>query len=218
MLVPFVVIITGCFAAILVGPGVAQFMLFLGNIINISTQMQPIPMGIIISAILCTALFSPISSAGLCISLGLSGLAAGAATTGCCVSMIGFAVSSFRDNKWGGFVAQGIGTSKIQLPNIMRHPIICVPVVITAAILGPLSTTLFGMTNNFVGAGMGTSSLVGQINTFIVMMGNGEPFLTVLLKVLIIQFILPGAIALGISEFFRKKGLIKQGDMELQLQ
>jgi len=218
MLVPFIVIVTGSLTAIFTGPYIAQFMAFLGNIINISTELQPIPMGMIISVILCIALFSPISSAGLCISLGLSGLAAGAATTGCCVSMIGFAVASFRENKWGGLVSQGIGTSKIQLPNIMRHPIIALPVVLTAFILGPLSTTIFGMTNNSVGAGMGTSSFVGQLNTFIVMMGAGESFASVLIKVLILNFILPAAITLGISEYFRKKGLIKLGYMELELQ
>lgn len=218
MLVPFVVIIVGSIAAILVGPYVAQFMTFIGSIINISTELQPIPMGMAISTILCIALFSPISSAGLCISLGLSGLAAGAATTGCCVSMIGFAVASFRENGLGGLVAQGIGSSKIQLPNIMRHPIICVPVVLTAFILGPLSTTVFGMLNNSVGAGMGTSGLVGQLNTFIVMMGAGEAFTTVLIKVIILDFVLPAGITLLISELFRKKGLIKLGYMELELQ
>lgn len=218
MLVPFVVIITGSLAAFAIGPYVAQLMTFIGNIINISTELRPIPMGMIISVILCIALFSPISSAGLCISLGLSGLAAGAATTGCCVSMIGFAVASFRENKWGGLISQGIGTSKIQLPNIMRHPVICLPVVITAFILGPLSTTIFGMTNNSIGAGMGTSSFVGQINTFIVMVGAGEPFASVLVKVLILNFILPAIITLGISEYMRKKGWIKHGYMELELQ
>jgi len=218
MLIPFIVIITGSIAAIALGPYVAQLMTLIGNIINISTELQPIPMGMIISVILCIALFSPISSAGLCISLGLSGLAAGAATTGCCVSMIGFAVASFRENKWGGLISQGIGTSKIQLPNIMRHPVICLPVIITAFILGPLSTTIFGMTNNAIGAGMGTSGLVGQLNTFIVMTSAGEPFISVLIKVIVLNFILSAAITLAISEYMRKKGWIKYGYMELQLQ
>ncbi|MBU3155311.1 PTS sugar transporter subunit IIC [Clostridium estertheticum] len=161
-------------------------------------------------------LSSPISSAAIAISLNMSGLAAGAATVGCSAQMIGFAVASFRENKTGGLIAQGLGTSKLQLPNILRRPLIWIPPTLAGAILGPLSTTVFAMKNNSIGAGMGTSGFVGQFGTLATMEGSAPTYIIVL-KILLLHFIAPAALTLIFSEIMRKKGLIKEGDMKLKL-
>jgi uncharacterized membrane protein len=173
-------------------------------------------MGILVSVLMGMILTLPISSAALAIILNLSGLAAGAATVGCCANMIGFAVASFRENKWGGLISQGIGTSMIQMGNIVKKPIIWLPAIIASAILGPLSTTLFQMTNNAYGAGMGTAGLVGPIMTWQTMIQTEAGWL-VLTKMLLIYFILPGLIAFFASEIMRKKGIIKENDMKLDV-
>ena len=157
----------------------------------------------------------PISSAALGVILNLSGLAAGAATVGCCCNMVGFAVASYRENKVGGLLAQGIGTSMLQVPNIVRKPVIWLPAIISSAILGPVGTMVFHMTSNATGSGMGTAGLVGQIMTWQVMTQTEAP-VVVLLKILVIQFILPAAISLGVSEYMRKKKWIRFGDMKLE--
>ena len=130
--------------------------------------------------------------------------------------MIGFAVASYRENKIGGLLAQGVGTSMLQVPNIMRKPIIWLPAILSSAILGPVSTMLFHMTSNATGSGMGTAGFVGQIMTWQVMTQTEEPVI-VLIKILVIQFLLPGLLSLGISEFMRKHNFIKQGDMKLDI-
>ena len=158
----------------------------------------------------------PISSAAIGISLNLSGLAAGAATIGCCANMIGFAVASYRENKVGGLIAQGIGTSMLQVPNIVKKPVIWLPAILTSAILGPVSTTLVVMTNNAVGSGMGTAGLVGQIMTYQVMAPT-EGVVATLIKIAVMHFILPALLSFGISEVMRKKGWIKEGDMKLEV-
>ena len=158
----------------------------------------------------------PISSAALGIILGLNGLAAGAATAGCCANMVGFAVASYRENKMGGLLAQGIGTSMLQVPNIVKKPIIWLPAILSSAILGPIGTMVFHMTNNATGSGMGTAGLVGQIMTWQTMIGT-DPAGILLVKILLIQIVLPAIVTLVISEFMRKKGLIKFGDMKLDL-
>ena len=173
-------------------------------------------MGIVVSVLMGMILTLPISSAALGIILNLSGLAAGAATVGCCCNMIGFAVASYRENKIGGLLAQGVGTSMLQVPNIMRKPIIWLPAILSSAILGPVSTMLFHMTSNATGSGMGTAGFVGQIMTWQVMTQTEEPVI-VLIKILVIQFLLPGLLSLGISEFMRKHNFIKQGDMKLDI-
>ena len=145
------------------------------------------------------------------------GLAAGAATVGCCANMVGFAVASYRENKVNGLLAQGLGTSMLQMPNIVRRPIIWLPAIISSAVLGPLSTMVFQMTNSPVGSGMGSAGLVGQIATFQTMTAEGgEPWL-VLLKIVIIQFVLPAVLTLSCSELMRKWGWIRSGDMKLQV-
>lgn len=173
-------------------------------------------MGIVVSVVMGMVLTLPISSAALGIILNLSGLAAGAATIGCCCNMVGFAVASYRENKVGGLLAQGIGTSMLQVPNIVKKPIIWLPVILSSAILGPVGTVLLHMTSNATGSGMGTAGLVGQIMTWETMIQT-EPAQIVLIKILVIQIILPAVVTLGISEFMRKKKWIKFGDMKLDL-
>lgn len=214
VLVPFTTIIPGCIAGYFVGPGVQSFMLALGEFINMATTLQPLPMGIILSVMLGVVLVSPLSSAALAITLDLSGLAAGAATVGCCVQMVGFAVSSFRENGWDGLLGQGIGSAKLQLPNIMAHPKLLIPTVLTSAILGPLSTTVFGMQNVATGAGMGTCGLVGQFTTYATM-SQYMPGQTVLLYMAILHFLLPAILTLFFTEVLRKRDFIRLGEMKL---
>lgn len=211
VLVPLATILVGGLAGNYIGPILAKFMTLIGNIINLATELQPIPMGIIVSVLMGIVLTLPISSAALAISLGLSGLAAGASTVGCAAQMIGFAVSSYRENGFGGFIAQGIGTSMLQIPNIIRNPKIWIPPIITSAILGPISTTLFKMEGNMIGAGMGTSGLVGQFAVIEVMGSSFNTFISIFLM----HFLLPGIISFLISEWMRSKGYIKTGDMKL---
>ena len=173
-------------------------------------------MGIIVSVLMGMILTLPISSAALGIILNLSGLAAGAATIGCCCNMVGFAVASYRENKVGGLLAQGIGTSMLQVPNIVRKPIIWIPAIFSSAVLGPVGTMVLHMTSNATGSGMGTAGLVGQIMTWQTMIQT-EPATVVLIKMLAVQIVLPAIITLGASEFMRKRGWIKFGDMKLDM-
>ena len=147
--------------------------------------------------------------------LGLDGLAAGAATAGCCAQMIGFAVISYKDNGLGGFISQGVGTSMLQIGNIVRKPIIWLAPTLTAAILGPVSTVVFKMTNNSLGAGMGTSGLVGPLATYASMTEAGAAPGLLIIKILLLHFILPAILALAINSLMKKIGLIKPGDMKL---
>ncbi|SHH30131.1 PTS transporter subunit IIC [Tepidibacter thalassicus] len=209
VLVPATVIIIGGFVGVFISPVISSMMIALGDFINKATELKPIPMGIILAITMGMILTLPISSAALSIALGLNGLAAGAALVGCCAQMIGFAVSSYKENGFGGFIAQGFGTSMLQVPNIIKNPFIWIPPILTSAILGPLSTTVFKMKTNSIGAGMGTSGLVGQISTMAVM---GKSSIT---NILILHFILPSIITFLISEFMRKKGYIKYGDMKI---
>lgn len=216
LVTPAVTILSGGAAGLLLGPPISGFMTWLGSIVNWSTERQPLVMGILVSVIMGMVLTLPISSAALGLILNLSGLAAGAATIGCSANMIGFAVASFRENGWGGFFAQGVGTSMLQVPNIMKKPVIWLPAIISSAILGPIGTLVFNMTNNATGSGMGTSGLVGQLMTYQVMTQTESP-VTVIIKILVMHVILPALLSLGISEFMRKKGLIKEGDMKLDI-
>ena len=216
LVTPIVTIMAGSAVGLLAGPPISSFMTGLGAIINWGTEQQPFLMGIVVSVVMGMILTLPISSAALGIIMNLSGLAAGAATVGCCCNMIGFAVASYRENKIGGLLAQGIGTSMLQVPNIVRRPLIWLPAILSSAILGPVGTMLFKMTNNATGSGMGTAGLVGQIMTFQTMV-PAEGATVVLLKMSLIHFILPVIVTLLISEFMRKKGLIKFGEMKLDL-
>lgn len=214
---PVVTIAVGSAVGLVVGPPISGLMASLGSFINWATERQPVVMGIIIAVVMGMVLTLPISSAALGIVLNLSGVAAGAAVVGCSAQMIGFAIASYRENKLGGFIAQGVGTSMIQVPNIMKKPVIWLPAIITSAILGPISSKVLGMTCNAAGSGMGTSGLVGQITTFQTMTADGVGSVVVLIEIIVMHFIAPMILAFVISEIMRKVGWIKEGDMKLKL-
>lgn len=216
LVTPIVTIITGCAVGLIVGPPISRFMTGLGAIINWGTEQQPFVMGIVVSVLMGMILTLPISSAALGIILNLSGLAAGAATIGCCCNMVGFAVASYRENKVAGLLAQGVGTSMLQVPNIVRKPIIWIPAIVSSAVLGPVSTMLVRMTSNATGSGMGTAGFVGQIMTYQTMAPEIGSTLTMII-IVVFQIVLPAVITLAVSEFMRKKGWIKDGDMKLDL-
>lgn len=213
LVTPAVTLIVGGIGAKLIGPAIGWCMLKLGDLIMTATEWQPFVFGIVISVIVGLALTAPISSAALCIMLDLSGLAAGAATVGCCAQMVGFAVVSYKENGVGGLVAQGLGTSMLQISNIIKNPWILLPATLASAIIGPISTCLLKMTNIPVGAGMGTSGLVGQIGTFTDMGFT----LDTLWKVVLIQIVLPAVLTILIDQVLRRTGRIKDGDYKLDL-
>ncbi|MFW6301262.1 MAG: PTS transporter subunit IIC [Bacillota bacterium] len=209
VLVPAATIIAGGIASSIFGPWLISFSYWLGQTVNLATNLQPFPMGIAVSVIMGIFLTLPVSSAALAISLGLEGLAAGAATVGCSAQMIGFAVISFKDNGVGGLIAQGLGTSMLQIPNILKKPLIWIPPIVSSAILGPIATVIFQMRNNRIGAGMGTSGLVGQVATFETM---GR---TAILPVLLLHFFLPAIISYIIYKLMSSYGFIETGDLKL---
>lgn len=216
LVTPFVSIIVGSAAGLWAGPPISSFMNELGSIINWATMQHKFVMGVIVSVLMGMILTLPISSAALGVILNLSGLAAGAATIGCCANMVGFAIASYHENGLGGLLAQGFGTSMLQVPNIMKKPVIWLPVILTSAILGPVSTCILGMTNNATGSGMGSSGLVGQIMTYQTMVTD-RGFAVTLSLIVFMHFIIPGILTWVSSEFMRKKGWIKNGDMKLEL-
>ncbi len=217
ILTPIVTIGTGAAVGLLAGPYISRFMTWLGSLINWGTEQQPIIMGVVVSVLMGIFLTLPISSAAIGVALGLNGIAAGAAVAGCCANMVGFAVASYRENKFGGLVAQGIGTRMLQMPNIVKKPIIWLPAIIASVVTGPVSSALLGMVNNSTGAGMGTAGLVGQIMGYQSMTAAGvEPWLA-LVEIAAVHFILPAVIALGVSEAMRKLKWIKSGDMKLEV-
>ena len=215
ILTPLTTIVCGGIVGLTVGPYISDLMKQIGEMIRWGTEQQPFLMGIVVSVLMGMALTLPISSAALGVILNLSGLAAGAATVGCCCNMVGFAVASYRENKVGGLLAQGIGTSMLQVPNIVKKPVIWLPAIISSAILGPVGTMVLHMTNNATGSGMGTAGLVGQIMTWQTMIQT-ESAQMVLIKILLIQIVLPAVVTLSVSEIMRKKDWIKMGDMKLE--
>lgn len=217
LITPAVTILCGGAVGILAGPPISEFMGWLGSLVNWGTMQQPVLMGIVVSVVMGMVLTLPISSAALGIILGLSGPAAGVATIGCCCQMVGFAVASYRENGIGGLLAQGLGTSMLQVPNIVRRPLIWIPPILSSAILGPIAISgFFNMTNNATGSGMGSAGLVGQIMTYQTMIAT-EPAVSVVIKIIVFQFVLPAVITLGISEGMRKMGYIRNGDMKLDM-
>jgi len=208
---PVVTLMAGMGIALAVGPAIDGFMQAVGNFIMWATELMPAVMGAVVAVVMGMALTGPISSAALSITLGLSGVAAGAAVAGCAANMVGFAVSSYRENKVNGFVSQGLGTSMLQLPNIIKNPRIWIPPIVASAIAGAVSAAVFGMENIPEGAGMGASGLVGQFGAFTAM-GFSWGVLT---QVALVHFLLPAVVSLGVSEYMRKKGWIKFGDMQL---
>jgi uncharacterized protein len=211
LITPLFVILVGALISLTVSPLIANVMTFLGSIIVTATTYQPLLMGAIIAVVMGFVLVSPLTSAGLAIMLNLTGLAAGAATVGCACAMMGFAAIGYKDNKISSFVGVGLGTAKLQLANVIKNGWILLPPTIAALIVGPISTTIFKMSNIAVGAGMGTSGLVGQITTL-----NEMGFTTsTLISILILHFILPAVISYLVYLFLVKQGKIKDGDLKL---
>lgn len=226
LLVPSISILSGGFVGVFTGPYIQQFCDWVGQQIGIAMTLQPVLMGIIVSVIMGLALTAPISSAAIALVVfkaelfatneGIA-LAAGAATVGCCCQMIGFAVCSWRENGFSGFLAQGVGTSMLQVPNIVRHPLILIPPTLTSAILGPIGATILQVENApGVFAGMGTCGLVGPVGMWSYMMPDGFELFD-FIKIILMCVVLPAALSLVISEGMRKAGWIKQGDMKLEL-
>ncbi|EKU49056.1 PTS transporter subunit IIC [Staphylococcus massiliensis] len=213
ILTPFLTLIIGGLIAKFVGPILSSLMKSLGNVIIMATEQQPFIMGILIAVIFGLCLTAPISSAALALMLDLSGLAAGAATIGCAAQMVGFAVTSYKDNGISELVSLGIGTSMLQVPNIIKHPFIIVPPTLASAIVAPIMTLFFPMMNNAAGAGMGTSGLVGPIMTVKVMGGTIETWLLII----VFYVALPAVLSYVIYTFMSKKGLINAGDQRIHV-
>lgn len=213
LVTPGVTIISGVLIAQFVGPGVSAFMTAFGNLVKTTTEMQPFFMGMLVSALIGIALTLPISSAAICIMLSLDGLAGGAATAGCCAQMIGFAVLSYRENGVGGLLAQGLGTSMLQMGNIVRNPRIWIAPTLASMITGPIATCIFRMENIAAGSGMGTCGLVGPIGVYTAMDGGAWMWLGILM----VCFVLPAVLTFIFGEILRKIGWIKLGDLKLNL-
>jgi len=210
---PTVVIAVGVSIALIAGPGIFGIMKSLGQLIMKFTEMQPVIMGALVSMVVGICLTLPISSAAICASLGLVGIAGGAATAGCCAQMVGFAVMSFSANGWGGFIAQGLGTSMLQMGNIVRKPIIWVPPILTSAITGALSAWLFEMKNHVaIASGMGTCGLVGPIGVI-----SANATTSDVLSMIAVCFVLPAVLTMVISKPLFKAGYIKSSDLKLDI-
>ena len=212
---PAVTIIVGVAVSMLIGPGIQYIMDKFGVLIMTATELRPFFMGIIVSVIVGILLTLPISSAAICSALGLIGLAGGAATAGCCAQMVGFAVMSFRENRWDGLAAQGLGTSMLQMGNIMRNPRIWIPPTLVSAITGPIATCVFKMENGVaVASGMGTCGLVGPIGV-----AASQGFGTAMdwVSLVLVCVVLPAVLTPLVAWPMRKMGWIKEGDLKLDL-
>ena len=220
LVTPIVTILIGIGFAHLVAAPIGTAANAVGEAVKWATLQQPFFMGILVSVIIGIALTLPISSAAICAALSLTGLAGGAAVAGCCAQMVGFAVMSFRENRWGGLVAQGLGTSMLQMPNIVKNPRIWIPPILASAITGPLATCLFEIEMNgaAVSSGMGTCGLVGQIGIYTGWL-NDAKVITILdwTGLFLICFILPGVLSWIFCEILRKKNWIKPDDLKLEL-
>ena len=216
LLTPVCCIAAGSTVGLLIGTPISNLMTALGELINWGTEQQPVLMGIVVSVLMGMALTLPISSAAIGVILGLSGIAAGAACIGCCTQMVGFAVMSYRENRFGGLVAQGLGTSMLQMPNIVKRPHVWLPPILASAVLGPVST-LLGMQCNATGAGMGTSGLIGPIMTYQTMTEAGVASARTLIEIVILHFAAPAALTLLFAVPMRKLGWIRKGDLKLEV-
>lgn len=214
IITPLVAVLAGgVFAKYCCAP-INEWVMSLGDMINRATMLNPFSMGIIVSVSVGCILTLPISSAAICISIGIGGLAAGAATAGCCAQMIGFAVISFKDNGIGGLVSQGLGTSMLQIGNIARKPVIWLAPTLSAAILGPISTMWLKMTNNAAGAGMGTAGLVGPLGCWDTMAPTTDHGL-LLAEIICLYFIAPALLSLLFHFIMKRLGWVKDGDMKI---
>ena len=225
LVTPIVTVLVGVGFAALIAAPVGTAASAVGQAIMWATELQPFFMGIIVSVVIGVALTLPISSAAICAALGLTGLAGGAAVVGCCAQMVGFAVMSFRENRWGGLAAQGLGTSMLQMGNIVRNPRIWIPPTLAAAITGPVATCLFRLEMNGapVSSGMGTCGLVGQIGVYTGWVNDvasgAKAAVTGMdwLGLVLISFVLPAVLTWLIAIPLRKWGWIKDGDLKLDL-
>ena len=225
LVTPIVTVLVGVGFAALIAAPVGTAASAVGQAIMWATELQPFFMGIIVSVVIGVALTLPISSAAICAALGLTGLAGGAAVAGCCAQMVGFAVMSFRENRWGGLAAQGLGTSMLQMGNIVRNPRIWIPPTLAAAITGPVATCLFRLEMNGapVSSGMGTCGLVGQIGVYTgwvsdVAAGTKAAITGMAwLGLVLISFVLPAVLTWLIAVPLRKWGWIRDGDLKLDL-
>jgi len=215
ILTPVVTILSGVAVATLIGPGISWLMSALGDLIMSATELHRFTMGIAVSVIVGMVLTLPISSAAICFTLGLVGLAGGAATAGCCAQMVGFAVMSFQENRWGGILAQGLGTSMLQMGNIVRNPRIWIPPTLASAVTGPIATCVFSMENGVaVASGMGTCGLVGPIG---VMATEGFGTLWSWVGLIAVCVVLPAILTPIFAWPLRKWGWIRPGDLKLDL-
>ena len=225
LVTPIVTILVGVGFAALIAAPVGQAASAVGKAIMWATELQPFFMGIIVSVVIGVALTLPISSAAICAALGLTGLAGGAAVAGCCAQMIGFAVMSFPENRWGGLAAQGLGTSMLQMGNIVRNPRVWIPPTVASAITGPIATCIFRLQMNGapVSSGMGTCGLVGQIGVYTGWVNDiaagTKAAVTGMdwLGLVLISFVLPAVLTWLIAIPLRKCGWIKEGDLKLDL-
>lgn len=223
LVTPAVTILVGVGLSVLCAPTVGAAASSVGDFIKWATNLQPLLMGILVSVVVGMALTLPISSAAICAALSLTGLAGGAAVAGCCAQMVGFAVMSFRENGVGGLVSQGLGTSMLQMPNIIRNPRVWIPPTLASAITGPISTCLFHLEMNgpAVSSGMGTCGLVGQIGVYTgwlndIAAGTKAAILPMdWVGLILICFVLPAVLTLLFAFFLRKWGWIKDGDLKL---
>lgn len=213
---PFAAIASGAAVGYLIGPPISAFMMELGNLVNVNVEQHPVIGGMVISVLMGMILTLPISSAAIGVSMGITGLAAGAATIGCCCQMVGFAVAGYRENKMGGLIAQGVGTSMLQIPNIVKKPIIWLPAILSSALLGPVSSALLHMTSTPTGSGMGSAGFVGQIMAW-QSMSQTMAAPVVAVEIIVMHFVLPAVVTLLISEWMRKMKWIKEGDFLLRL-
>lgn len=223
LVTPSVTILTGVLFAASFAPMLGAAAMKLGELIMMATQLQPFLMGIIVSVLVGIALTLPISSAAICAALGLTGLAGGAAVAGCCAQMVGFAVISFKENGIGGLISQGIGTSMLQMSNIIKNPKVWIAPILTSAITGPLATCLFHLEMNgpAISSGMGTCGLVGQIGVYtgwVNDIANGiKASITSMdwIGLIMISFVLPAIICPIINHFLKQIGWVKEGDLTL---
>ncbi len=224
LVTPAVTTLVGVLLAILIAPPIGKAASWVGDLIKWATELQPFFMGILVSVVVGIALTLPISSAAICAALGLTGLAGGAAVAGCCAQMVGFAVMSFRENRWGGLVSQGIGTSMLQMPNIIKNPRTWIPPILASAITGPLATCLFRLEMNgpAVSSGMGTCGFVGQIGVYTGWVNDvaagTKAAVTAMdwIGLALICFVLPALLSWAFCALERKLGWIRDGDLKLR--
>ena len=220
LVTPIVTILVGVGLACVVAAPIGSAAKAVGQAIMWATELQPLLMGIVVSALVGIALTLPISSAAICASFGLVGLAGGAAVAGCCAQMVGFAVMSFKENRWGGLVAQGIGTSMLQMPNIIKNPRIWIPPTLASMITGPLATCVFKLEMNGapVSSGMGTCGFVGQIGVYTGWVNSGKAITAMdWIGLVLICFVLPAVLSWVFCKILRKLGWIKENDLKLAL-